>query len=168
MALNQSLLEEYNSEVKLTRKMLEQVPFENPNWQPHEMSMTLQRLASHIAEIPFWTEYIVAKPDFDFAKTVIERFYAKNTTEQLQKLDDKSAETISILQGATDEQLLSTWTMRRGELITSVLPRATAFRNWVIHHTIHHRGQLSVYLRLNNIAVPGMYGPSADDRKAMK
>lgn len=168
MSLGQSLLEEFKHEAVLTRKMLERVPFDNPEWQPHEMSMTLQRLASHIAEIPLWTAFIVTKPEFDFAATVIERFFAKSNAELLQRFEEKSAETAAVLSQATDEQLLDSWTVRRGEIVVSKNPRVKAFRDWVIHHSIHHRGQLSVYLRLINIAVPGMYGPSADERKAMK
>lgn len=166
MLLNQSLLEEYNREAALTRKMLERVPFDNPNWQPHGMSMTIQRLASHIAEIPLWTAFIVNAGEFDFAKTVIERFFAKSNAELLERFREKSAETNTILQQATDKQLLDNWSVRKGDFVVSTMPRITAFRSWVINHGVHHRGQLSVYLRLNNVPVPGMYGPSADERKA--
>lgn len=167
MSLNQSLLEEYNREAALTRKMLERVPLDNPDWQPHDMSMTIQRLASHIAEIPLWTAFIVNAGAFDFAKTVIERFFAKSNAELLERFNEKSAETNTILEKATDEQLLDNWTVRRGDIVVSSTPRITGFRSWVINHSVHHRGQLSVYLRLNNVPVPGMYGPSADERKAM-
>ncbi|MBS1597998.1 MAG: DinB family protein [Bacteroidetes bacterium] len=165
MALNTMMLNEYNQESLLTRKMLERVPFDNPTWKPHEKSMTIQRLSSHVAEIPVWMLRILDADRFDFmVLTQREKYHAKDSAELLQKFADISAQANAALQNATDEQLLANWSGCRGEQIIFTVPRIVAIRNWVFNHTIHHRGQLSVYLRLNNIPVPGMYGPSADER----
>jgi uncharacterized damage-inducible protein DinB len=165
MALNESMLEEFKQEVVLTKKMLERVPFLDPVWKPHEKSMTIQRLSSHIAEIPVWMLRTLGNDGFDFSTIANqERFHAKDNNELLQKFEEMHTRASDALQHATDEQLTGNWSARRGEQIIFNMPRIVAIRKWVFNHTIHHRGQLSVYLRLNNVAVPGMYGPSADER----
>jgi uncharacterized damage-inducible protein DinB len=164
MPLNETMLAEYNSEAPQTRKMLERVPFDHPEWKPHDKSMTIQRLSSHIAELPFWMMRILGSHEFDFLASRPERFIAKDKEELLKKFDEVRAEASAALQQASDEELLFKWVMRGGDKIYLTLPRMIVIRNFVFSHAIHHRGQLSVYLRLNNIAVPGMYGPSADER----
>jgi uncharacterized damage-inducible protein DinB len=164
MALNEPMLAEFKVESALTRKMLERVPFDNIDWQPHQKSMTIQRLSSHIAEIPLWMVRILQDKDFDFQSHRMERFFARDNAELLKRFDEVQAQSRQALQEATDEQLLFRWSMRNGEQIFYTLPRWVAIRNMVFSHIIHHRGQLSVYLRLNQIPVPGMYGPSADER----
>jgi uncharacterized damage-inducible protein DinB len=164
MGLNQSMVTEFKMEGLLTRKMLERVPFDNTDWQPHEKSMTIQRLSSHITELPIWMTRILNATEFDFSGPRAERFFARNSEDLLQKFEETHAEASRILQSASDEQLLFKWVMRNGQQVLFTLPRIVVIRNFVFSHTIHHRGQLSVYLRLNNIPVPGMYGPSADER----
>ena len=164
MEIHEPMLAEFKVEGSLTRKMLERVPFENTDWTPHEKSMTIQRLSSHIAEIPIWMKRILGANEFDFQGHRFERFFARDNTELLQKFDDVHAEASRVLQSASDEQMLFDWVLRSGEKIFFRLPRMVMIRNFVFSHTIHHRGQLSVYLRLNNVPVPGMYGPSADER----
>ena len=165
MALNESMLAEYKQEAVLTKKMLERVPFDNPIWKPHEKSMTIQRLASHIAEIPVWMMRTLDMDGMDFSILAQqERFHAKDNEELLKKFDDMYTQAYNALNLATDEQLMGNWSVRRGEQLVFVMPRVVAIRKWVFSHTIHHRAQLSVYLRLNNVPVPGMYGPSADEK----
>jgi len=168
MALNTMMLEELKQEAELTRKMLQRVPFDNPTWHPHEKSMTIQRLSSHVAEISVWMTRILDADGFDFAQfatlTPQQRFHAKDTAELLQKFEDMYAQASATLGRATDEALLANWSVIRGGQTIYTLPRIVAIRKWVFNHAIHHRGQLSVYLRLNNIPVPGMYGPSADEK----
>jgi uncharacterized damage-inducible protein DinB len=164
MAINDAMLGEFMSESALTRKMLERVPFDNIDWQPHQKSMTIQRLSSHIAEIPLWMTRILQETDFDFKSHRIERFFARDNPELLKRFDEVREQSSLALQKATDEQLLFKWSMRNGDQVYYTLPRWVAIRNLVFSHIIHHRGQLSVYLRLNQIPVPGMYGPSADER----
>jgi uncharacterized damage-inducible protein DinB len=163
MALHEPLLKEFKAEGMLTRKMLERVPFDNTDWTPHQKSMTIQRLSSHIAEIPIWMTRIVQAEEFDFQAQRMERFFARDNAELLQKFDDMHAGATRVLQSASDEQLNFKWILRSGERIYYTLSRMIVIRNFVFSHIIHHRGQLSVYLRLNNIPVPGMYGPSADE-----
>ena len=164
MKLREILVAEFAQETSLTRKMLEKVSLENPEWRPHEKSMTIQRLSSHIAEIPLWAERILETDEFDFAMAKFERFLAGNTPDLLRKFQETSSTAASLLKEVTDESLTGTWTLKRNGQILYSMPRIAMLRNYVFSHTAHHRGQLSVYLRLNNISVPGMYGPSADER----
>jgi len=164
MKLREILVAEFAQETSLTRKMLEKVSLENPEWRPHEKSMTIQRLSSHIAEIPLWAERILETDEFDFAMAKFERFLAGNTPDLLRKFQETSSTAASLLKEVTDESLMEKWTLKRNGQILYSMPRIAMLRNYVFSHTAHHRGQLSVYLRLNNISVPGMYGPSADER----
>jgi uncharacterized damage-inducible protein DinB len=164
MSILESLVLEHGKEGVLTRKMLESVPFDNPTWKPHEKSMTIQRLSSHIAEIPSWMMRVLEHDEIDFAKPFPERFYAVSNEELLGKFDGEQAASMAILRASSEEKLLMIWTVRRGDRVFSQMQRFAAIQQWVFGHRIHHRGQLSVYLRLLDIPVPGMYGPSADER----
>jgi uncharacterized damage-inducible protein DinB len=164
MSLKEILLAEFAQETALTRKMLEKVPFDDPQWKPHEKSMTMQRLSSHIAEIPLWANRTLESDEYDFATAKFERFFAADNTELLRKFQETSASAAALLKEVTEEKLLSKWSLKRSGQIIYSIPRVGVLRNYVFSHTAHHRGQLSVYLRLNNISVPGMYGPSADEK----
>ncbi len=163
MALNQTLLPELEHEGAMTRKMLSAVPFTNPNWKPHEKSMTIQRLAAHVAELPGWVSMTINVDVLDFAKWEYKPAVPVSTEELLKLHDDNLAKAIADLGKASDETLLSNWTMRNGEVVYFTMPKLAVIRTWALNHIVHHRGQLSVYLRLLNIPVPGMYGPTADD-----
>jgi uncharacterized damage-inducible protein DinB len=164
MNLKEILMSEFAQETALTRKMLEKVPFDNPQWKPHEKSMTMQRLSSHIAEIPLWANRTLDSDEFDFATAKFERFFAVSNAELLKKFQETSASATSLLKEVTDETLQANWSLKRGGHLIYSIPRIAVLRNYVFSHTAHHRGQLSVYLRLHNISVPGMYGPSADEK----
>ncbi|HVZ57093.1 MAG TPA: DinB family protein [Chitinophagaceae bacterium] len=164
MALHEALLAEFKHEAGLTRKMLERVPMESVSWKPHEKSMTLGRLATHIAEIPHWVVEILSTPEFDFAARPYNPRVAGSLAELLDIHDQNAARAVSALAAAGDTILNDNWTVRRGETVVFAAPRKVALRGWAYNHLYHHRGQLSVYLRMLEVAVPGMYGPSADER----
>jgi uncharacterized damage-inducible protein DinB len=163
MPINTALLAELKHEAANTRKMIERVPTDKLEWRPHEKSMTIGRLATHIADIPIWFDRIINANEFDFATAVFNRETKENTEAILQLFDKRLEEAVGILESASDETLNALWTLRRGDHIFFQLPRKATLRNFSYNHIYHHRGQLSVYLRLLDIAVPGMYGPSADE-----
>jgi len=164
MSLNTALLAELKHEAANTRKMLERVSTDKLDWRPHEKSMTIGRLATHLAEIPIWINRTVNENEFDFASSN-PSYASKATTEEILLLfDEKLAEAVKALETATDENLNGPWSLKRGEHTYFTLPRKVNIRNLAFNHAYHHRGQLSVYLRLLDVSVPGMYGPSADER----
>ncbi len=164
MAIKDAFIAELKHESSLTKKMLERVPLDNKDWKPHEKSMTIGRLSTHIAQVPHWISDIIHIPDYDFAA----RPYLSNTASSQQELIDIFQKyldgAITDLENASDELMNHTWTIRRGDQVFNQLVNKVAIRGWGFSHLIHHRGQLSVYLRLLDIPVPGMYGPSADEK----
>jgi uncharacterized damage-inducible protein DinB len=163
MSFSEILLSEYDHEMASTRKILAAMPEENFGWKPHEKSMTLGRLASHVAEMPSWaegtltTEKLVIGPDF-------KPFNAATKPEILEFFDKSVAAGRAALAAASDEDLSKNWELEFGGHVIISMPRTAVLRTMVMNHMIHHRGQLSVYLRLNEAPCPGMYGPSADDK----
>ena len=142
--------------------MLERVPFEKKDWKPHEKSMSLGRLATHIAEIPYWLTNAITENELDLANGLPKN--NPGTKEDLMKLfDECSSKAMEELRKVADETFLSNWTMRKGDKVYITMPKVIVARNFAMNHLYHHRGQLSVYLRLLDVPVPGMYGPSADD-----
>jgi uncharacterized damage-inducible protein DinB len=163
MPNNTALIAELKHEAVNSRKMIERVPSDKLEWQPHEKSMTIGRLATHIADIPIWVDRIIKANEFDFATAIFNREKKENTAAILLLFDQRLEEAVSTLESASDETLDALWTLRRGDQIFYQQPRKIILRNFSYNHIYHHRGQLSVYLRLLDIAVPGMYGPSADE-----
>ncbi len=163
MPISIALLAELQHEAGNSRKMIERVPTDKLDWRPHEKSMTLGRLATHIADIPIWFSRTLNADEFDFATAVFNRDVKENTGAILDLFDIRLREAVDLLQQASDETLNASCTFRRGDQIFFQLPRKTILRNFCCNHVYHHRGQLSVYLRLLDISVPGMYGPSADE-----
>ena len=164
MALNQSFLPEWKHETGVTRKVLERIPFDQASWKPHEKSMTLQRLAVHVAEIAGWVKETVLMDELDFSKGDFKPKEINSVEELLAYYDDLVAKSFVILNDVSDETLMQNWTMRNGDVIYFTMPKIAVLRTWVFNHLVHHRGQLSVYLRLLNIPVPSIYGPSADEQ----
>lgn len=160
-----SLVNEYTHECVSTRKMLERVPMDKLDWQPHEKSMKLEMLATHIAEIPSWVSSVINLSELDFAKTPYVPQKA-STVEALLKIHDEATTDalLSIKNTNADVLKNETWTMRNGDIIYFTMPKIAVLRTWAFNHLYHHRGQMSVYLRLLNIPVPGIYGPSADEQ----
>lgn len=161
--LNQSLIPEFTHEAASTKKLLEKVPFEKQDWKPHGKSMSLGKLALHVANIPNWITRILTADEFDFSTMGFQEDSAATTEELLAVFQQKYAEALQHLKQATDESLRGNWTFRNGGHVIFTLPRIAAIRTLAMNHLVHHRGQLSVYLRLLDVPIPGMYGPSADE-----
>ena len=165
MSIKQAFINELKHEAQNTRKLLECVPEEHFAYKPHEKSTTLQRLATHIAEIPVWTVRALTSEVFD-AATLTPRL-AANREELLGLHEETVKEAEAALSNASEEELMNMWTLRRGQHTIFSLPKAAVIRNMSSNHLYHHRGQLTVYLRLLDVLVPGIYGPSADDALIM-
>jgi uncharacterized damage-inducible protein DinB len=156
------LLSEFDHEMGTTRRLLQRLPDEKLAWKPHSRSMSLGALSTHLATLPVWGGLILNQPSFDLADAL------PNQQERTSRADilNLFEETISTARNAmdkTDPEYHALWTLRRGGQEMFSIPRAAAFRSFVLNHMIHHRGQLSVYLRLNDIPVPAIYGPTADE-----
>ena len=162
MTIVEMLVKEMEREAVTTRKMLSIIPDDKYDWKPHEKSMTVRSLATHIAELPAWVSMTLATTELDFAANPYKQEPITNTKELLHYFEECLAESKANLQKAKEEDLLPLWTLRNGETIYSVEPKADVIR-MTYCQIVHHRAQLGVYLRLLNIPIPGSYGPSADD-----
>ena len=163
MPISQSLLPEFDQEMAKTRKMLERVPEGRNDYAPHPKSMKLGQLAGHVADLPGWATMTISTDVLNFEPGQYQPFIPQSNKELLERFDQKAAEARGHIAGATDEHLLKTWRLQMAGKEMMAMPRAVVLRGMVMNHLIHHRAQLGVYLRMNNIAVPGMYGPSADE-----
>jgi uncharacterized damage-inducible protein DinB len=162
MTILQSFTKELEKEGAITRKMLERVPTEKFNWQPHEKSMSIQKLATHVAEIPGWIGWVLTTTELDFANTDYKPASISNNVELMDYFEKNLVDARAQLAKANEEQLSETWTMRNGDQVYDVSPKDEVIRG-AFCQVVHHRAQLGVYLRLLNIPIPGSYGPSADD-----
>ena len=162
-AIANALIAEWENEGATTRKVLERCPPEKFDWKPHEKSMALGRLATHVAEMHGWTKPTVEQPELDFAKFDYKPFEPKTTEELVAHFEKNYNEGIESLRNAPDEIWSEPWSLKNGETTYFTMPKIAVIRSMVLNHIVHHRGQLSVYLRLNDIPVPAMYGPSADE-----
>ncbi len=163
MPINQMLLPEYEMEMATTRRVLERVPWDDPDWAPHAKSMKLGRLAQHVAEIPGWLPVTLQQDELDLTGVQPEPL-PKSTAELLSVFDKNAAAGRAALAAATNDAAFgATWSLKAGGKTAFSGPRAGVVRGFVLNHLIHHRGQLSVYLRLKGLLVPSIYGPSADE-----
>lgn len=167
MTLNQALIAELRMEAANTRKMLERVPTDNSDWKPHEKSMKIGNLANHVAELPTWINLTMETPELDLSTMKYTPTIATSTDQLLAQLDNAVNNAVFSLEKADEEEFSQPWTLRNGDHVIFTLPKIAVLRSMVFSHHYHHRGQLSVYLRLLNIPVPGMYGPSSDDVAAL-
>ena len=149
-------------EAQTTRKMLERVPADKFDWQPHVKSMTVKKLATHIAELPGWTTIALTTEGLDLGNNPYEVPDVQNTEELLAYFDKTQANAIDHLAKATDADLQPNWTLSWGDKVLNVAPKGDTVRV-AISQTIHHRAQLGVFLRLLDVPIPGSYGPSADE-----
>lgn len=161
--ISTALIAEMEQEAKTARTCLERIPADKFAWKPHEKSMAFGQLASHIAEMFGWTPATIQQSELDFAKIDYKPFEPRSTEELLEFFDKNVAEAIDVLKNTGDDVYMENWTMRNGDTVYFTMPKIATMRSVVLNHIIHHRGQLSVYLRLNDIAVPQIYGPSADE-----
>lgn len=164
MPMIDAVLAEFQHEAATTRRLLERVPEQKFDWKPHEKSMTLGQLTHHIAEMPGWMAVVGHQDELDMAQEQ-ERPEPPTSTSQLLELYDQSVETFrQKAAGLSDGEMMKPWKLRSGEEIHFEIPRAAAVRTFILNHLVHHRGQLSVYLRLLEVPLPSIYGPTADDR----
>jgi uncharacterized damage-inducible protein DinB len=165
MAMNQALIPEFDHEMANTRKAIERVPDAKWDWKPHAKSGTVGWYVNHLVLFPGWLAHMFTCESLDVAPggKQIEQPKANNTKEALAIFDKGVADARATLAKATDEQLMQTWTLLANGQTFFSMPRVAAYRGMIMNHMIHHRGQLTVYFRLNDIAVPGLYGPSGDE-----
>jgi uncharacterized damage-inducible protein DinB len=160
MTYGQSLIPEFEKETALTRKALARVPDDRPDWKPHPKSFSLAHLAQLVATMPSWITSMLTQPALDLAKSP--GYRNQSTASLLAQFDAMTAEAIDALRGASDEDMAATWTLRHGDRTLYSAIRRDVVRE-TINHMIHHRAQLTVYLRLLDVPVPSMYGPTADE-----
>jgi uncharacterized damage-inducible protein DinB len=166
MAIRDAILPEFDHEIASTRKTLERVPEGKPDWKPHEKSMTMGRLAGHLAELPGWAKETILQDSIDIhppGGTTQQSLQMTSRKQLLEEFDKRVAAGRAAIAGASDEQFMKPWTLLSGGQAVFTMPRIAVLRAFVLSHLIHHRAQLGVYLRLNNVAVPAIYGPSADE-----
>jgi len=157
------VLAELAHEAATTRRLLERLPQAHLTWKPHEKSMTLGRLAGHIAEIPVRISSILEPDEFDFATGGGDSHTASSVADLLAFFDQSVSQATERLKKQTTDRLLATWRLKKGGKQLLEMPRMGAIRFLLLNHLIHHRGQLSVYLRLQNVPLPSIYGPTADE-----
>jgi uncharacterized damage-inducible protein DinB len=166
MALGESLLPEFDHEMANTRKALERVPEDKLGWKPHEKSMAMGRLAVHLAEIPGWVIPTIEQDSLDVAPPGGPPYQSPKVSSRREILaifDKHVAAARAAIAGAKDGHLKKPWSLLSGGKTAFTLPRIGVLRSFIMNHSIHHRAQLGVYLRLNNVPVPATYGPSADE-----
>lgn len=162
-SLSDAYINEIQEEAKTTRTALERVPEEKFDWKPHEKSMTFGRLAVHVAEMFSWIKTTMEESELDFAENEEKPFEPKTTAELVEYFDKCIDEATESLKGVSDETFMEDWTLRNGEQVYFTMPKIGVINSFCLNHIYHHRGQLSVYLRLNDIPVPPLYGPTADE-----
>src|SRR5262249_19673887 len=148
------------------RKVLERIPDGKLDYKPHTKSMEFGRLASHVAEMVGWMKDTISTDSFDVnppGGQPYQFFFAKSNQDLMATFDKNVAEVRAALASASDAALMTPWSLKSGGQAVFTMPRIACIRGMLMNHTIHHRGQLSVYLRLNDLPVPAMYGPSADE-----
>ena len=167
MALSEALLPEFDHEMANTRRTLERVPEDKFTWKPHAKSGTMIWLASHLANLPGWVGITMEQSSFDMApggKEMPPPPPAGSHKELLEMFDKNVAAARAAIAAASDAQLLTTWSLMSAGNVILTMPRIAVLRSFIMNHSIHHRAQLGVYLRLNDIPVPALYGPSADEK----
>jgi uncharacterized damage-inducible protein DinB len=166
MAIKESILPEFDHEMKTTRKLLERVPEQDAAWKPHERSMTLGHLAMHLAQLPLWGAVTMGQTELDLSPPGGSPYKTpefESTAAVLAAFDEHVRQAREAIAAAADPDFMVPWTLKNGGQSIFTLPRVATLRSFVLNHVIHHRGQLSVYLRLRDVPIPSIYGPSADE-----
>jgi len=164
MPISEGLLNEFDHESKTTRRVLERVPTDKFDWAPHPRSMTMGKLAWHVAQMLTWVPGTLEKDFIDFSVPGPEDPAHATTEELLAAFDKMVAAARASLAAAPDQIMMQPWSLKNGDMVFFTLPKIAVLRSFVFNHIVHHRGQLTVYLRLNEIPVPSIYGPSADEQ----
>jgi uncharacterized damage-inducible protein DinB len=165
MALKDALLPEYDHEMGTTRRLLERVPEADLGWKPHAKSFSLGQLAAHIANIPTWVTSIVGLEVFDLATLDNESRgkQPESVAAILKTFDENTKKARATIDEQTDPALFARWMLKQGDQEIFTMPKIAVLRSFIMNHMIHHRGQLSVYLRLRDVPLPAIYGPTADE-----
>lgn len=164
MTLINSLRQEFEHEAQTTRKHFERLPDDKLGWRPHEKSFTAAALAAHIVEMIEWGDWIFSQDEVDFDPKTYKPYQPTSVADLLQTFDERVANCQRALASATDDALFQLWRMTVMGQTQVERPKMEAFREFTLSHVIHHRGQLTVYLRLLDIPVPESYGPTADEQ----
>ena len=162
MTLGESLLAEFDHEMAVTRRVLDRVPDNAFGWKPHDKSYSLGELASHLAQLPHWGTQILERESYDL-NTAGKRESKPSLQAVLETFDHYVMEVRRTLSRSTDAELQAPWLLKRGTQVLMSVPRNSALRSFLISHVIHHRGQMTVYLRLQGVPLPPIYGPTADE-----
>lgn len=162
MPIVDALLPEFDHEMTTTRKLLERVPEDRLDWKPHQKSFSLGQLAQHVATIPMWGSITLNQVELDLGTTG-QLPELRSRLDLLGAFDKHASDTRAALTGKTDAELMAPWTLKKDGHTIFSMPKAAVWRSFVLSHLIHHRGQLSVYLRMQDVPVPSIYGPSADE-----
>ena len=163
MTTAEVLLQDFDMEMGMTRRTLERIPEDKPDYKPHEKSMAMGKLARHVATLPHFGTSILTTPSMDLTTAKWPEMTFSTRAKLLADFDELAAEARAALVASSDADLATPWKFSFGEHVISNVPRSLAFRHMFVNHLIHHRAQLGVYLRLNDVPVPGLYGPSADE-----
>jgi uncharacterized damage-inducible protein DinB len=163
MSIAEALLPEFDREMGLTRRLLERVPDGQFAWKPHERSMTLGRLAEHLAQLPEWATMTITQSGIEMGPLPPGHQPPATRAEVLSLFDQNATKARVTLNGRTDAELMAPWTLKSQGKEVFTMPKAIVLRTFVMNHLIHHRGQFSVYLRMHNVSLPSIYGPSGDE-----
>ncbi|MGA8027379.1 MAG: DinB family protein [Bryobacteraceae bacterium] len=163
MTISEILLLDFDPEMASTRRTLERIPENDPQWKPHDKSMAIGRLALHVARLPEFLTRILTSEELNFATEKFPDFIFQSTAHLVSEFERTSTEAKSHITAASDDELRKNWKLLYGDRVIVDGPRMVLYRTMFLNHIVHHRAQLGVYLRLLNIPVPGHYGPSADE-----
>ncbi len=164
-ALKQAILGDLDHEIANTRRVLERAPDDRYDWRPHEKSWTLGELCAHLQNLVFWNQLILAEDEYDLGAAPPPRTGPENREQLLQTFDEYKEALDKAVAKIDDDAFGHTWTLRQGDQVIFALPKAAVLRSMGTSHMVHHRGQLTVYLRLLDVPVPATYGSSADEQK---
>ena len=163
MSIKKHFISEIKHETERTMQILNALKDENLSWQPHEKSMTTGKLANHIVQLHNWVGGALAGDELDFLNYKTPSH--PDSIEGLKAdLDEGLTKSIAVVESFSDDEWDKPWTLRAGDRVIFTMPKSAVLRYMVHNHLIHHRGQITVYLRMQNLPVPGLYGPSADER----
>jgi uncharacterized damage-inducible protein DinB len=165
MTMTDAVLPEYDHEMGTTRKLLERLPQERFGWKPHDKSMSLGRLATHLAEMPAWGSTVLNQDVFDMSPDSYVPREEATRADVLKLFDNNVAAARALFASKSDAELMASWTFKSNGQVMFSMPKIAVIRSMVLNHMVHHRGQLSVYLRMQNVPLPAMYGPSADEQR---
>ena len=165
MPLIDALLPEFDREMGLTRKLLDRVPDGQFDWKPHPTSVTLGRLAEHLAEMPLWAAMTMTQSTLEMTTRRPPDYQRPATRDAVLAMFDANLKNgRGNLAGKTDGEFMAPWTLKAGGKEVFTMPKVAVMRNFVLNHMVHHRGQFSVYLRMLGVKIPSIYGPSGDEQ----